>query len=302
VRHAMIILGTEGMLHAANGNTELSTQSFLAAGRLTASISQEPLLISQLIDCSDWGVICRRLEWSLNTGTFSEEQLARLQEMFAAAENNSFYCGLVGEQAFGYAVFSDPKSQMALLVPGGPFGLGGPPPSGKDHLRGQLLLGFLKTTGFFKKDRAFYLRAMSNHIASSKLPFPERFTVSQNSSFVPPNGFYLISSMMLPALGKAATRDATRAANLRVTETALAIERYRRSNSNSLPDSLSQLVPAYLPAVPADPFDGKPLRFKKRSEGYVVYSVGSDQQDDGGTERDPKKTNVRSDVTFILEH
>jgi len=160
----------------------------------------------------------------------------------------------------------------------------------------------LKTTGFFKKDRAFYLGAMSNHIAIAKLPFPERFTVSQNSSFVPPSRFYIISSMMLPALAKAATRDTTRAANLRVTETALAIERYRRAKSNSVPDDLTQLVPAYLAAVPSDPFDGKPLRFKNRAEGYVVYSVGSDQQDDEGTERDQKKPSVHSDITFILEH
>ena len=143
---------------------------------------------------------------------------------------------------------------------------------------------------------------MSNSIAIARLPLPERFTATQNSSFVPPRKTYLLSSMLLPGLAQAPARDAARAASVRVTETALAIERFRRSNSNSLPDNLAQLVPAYLSAVPVDSFDGKPLRFKKRNQGYVVYSVGRDLQDDSGTEYDRNKTGARSDITFILDH
>jgi len=38
------------------------------------------------------------------------------------------------------------------------------------------------------------------------------------------------------------------------------------------------LVPGQLSAVPADPFDGKPLRFKRLTKGYVIYSIGKDGQ------------------------
>ena len=41
-------------------------------------------------------------------------------------------------------------------------------------------------------------------------------------------------------------------------------------------------MPEYLAAIPADPFDGKPLRYKKAQKGYVIYSIGLDRQDDGG--------------------
>ena len=38
--------------------------------------------------------------------------------------------------------------------------------------------------------------------------------------------------------------------------------------------SCQSLVPVYLPAVPPDPWNGKPLRYKKLARGYVIYSVG----------------------------
>jgi len=50
-----------------------------------------------------------------------------------------------------------------------------------------------------------------------------------------------------------------------------------------LPQALSDLVPGYLPEVPVDPFDGEPLRYRESGSDYVLYSVGKDKRDDGGT-------------------
>jgi len=80
--------------------------------------------------------------------------------------------------------------------------------------------------------------------------------------------------------------------------------RYRLATGN-LPDTLADLVPTYLDAVPEDPFDGRTLRYEKLETGFVVYSVGEDKRDDGGTERLPtgKRTKAPSswDITFIVE-
>ncbi|UCE46244.1 MAG: hypothetical protein JSW47_11535, partial [Phycisphaerales bacterium] len=85
---------------------------------------------------------------------------------------------------------------------------------------------------------------------------------------------------------------------------ALAIQRYRLATAR-LPGRLADLVPAYLDAVPRDPFDGNELRYKKLDPGFVVYSIGDDLSDDGGKEK-PSKTMrdgkaVKWDVTFIVE-
>ena len=48
-----------------------------------------------------------------------------------------------------------------------------------------------------------------------------------------------------------------------------------------LPESLDALVPEYLPGIPRDPFGGEPMRYSK--EKMIVYSVGNDFVDDGGS-------------------
>ncbi|MCC7475344.1 MAG: hypothetical protein IT425_08110 [Pirellulales bacterium] len=52
----------------------------------------------------------------------------------------------------------------------------------------------------------------------------------------------------------------------------------------SPPASLTGLVPEYLSTIPLDPFDpaGGPLRYKLNGDHPVLYSVGRDQDDDGG--------------------
>jgi hypothetical protein len=117
----------------------------------------------------------------------------------------------------------------------------------------------------------------------------------------PPSRFMIFSRIMLPALGKAMQRDGDHTARIRTTQTAIAIERFRRAHNGEIPTDLNELIPTYMPSLPRDPFDGEPLRFKRRDSGYVVYSIGSDLRDDGGAEADPKKRILAKDVTFILE-
>jgi hypothetical protein len=89
---------------------------------------------------------------------------------------------------------------------------------------------------------------------------------------------------------------------MRDAQTAIAVERYRLANGR-LPNQLRDLTPTFLPAVPADPFDGKPLRYKPLAKGYVVYSVGEDREDNGGTEKNAKGQSYvpGTDITFIVE-
>jgi len=75
---------------------------------------------------------------------------------------------------------------------------------------------------------------------------------------------------------------ARRFAALRTSEAAVAIERYRLAHGGALPDTLDALVPALLPNVPIDPFSGAPVKLVRVDDRYVVYSVGTNQKDEGG--------------------
>jgi hypothetical protein len=46
---------------------------------------------------------------------------------------------------------------------------------------------------------------------------------------------------------------------------------------------LKALIPEYLAAVPLDIFIDGPLRYQRQGNGYLLYSVGADRNDDGGS-------------------
>ena len=71
-------------------------------------------------------------------------------------------------------------------------------------------------------------------------------------------------------------------ARLSVMRLACAVEVYRIRRGR-LPASLEELAPDILPELPRDPFTGRSYvyRVKPGGAGYLVYSVGSDGEDDG---------------------
>jgi hypothetical protein len=49
------------------------------------------------------------------------------------------------------------------------------------------------------------------------------------------------------------------------------------------PQTLDELAPEFLPAMPMDLYDGKPLKYHSNTDGtFLLYSVGDDGRDDGG--------------------
>jgi hypothetical protein len=63
--------------------------------------------------------------------------------------------------------------------------------------------------------------------------------------------------------------------------TVLALKRYQLRHGN-FPGDLSALVPEFLPAVPRDPVDGKPMRYQLVGKSFLLYSIGEDGVDNGG--------------------
>lgn len=63
--------------------------------------------------------------------------------------------------------------------------------------------------------------------------------------------------------------------------TAIAIQRYHLRSGHP-PDSLDELFPQFLPESPHDWFGGRPLSYRRNDGNFILYSVGTDGNDDGG--------------------
>jgi hypothetical protein len=71
------------------------------------------------------------------------------------------------------------------------------------------------------------------------------------------------------------------------------------AETGEAPASLDALVPTYLPRVPLDPWDGKPLRYAIGPA--KVWSIGRDGRDDGGTPyEDPEDDGGPGDVVVTI--
>jgi hypothetical protein len=73
---------------------------------------------------------------------------------------------------------------------------------------------------------------------------------------------------------------------LRMTEIRILIAdlaiRAHRLETSSLPATLAELIPDYLPAVPDDPYGKDTITYLVSGDEYALYSVGPDGEDDGG--------------------
>ncbi len=85
--------------------------------------------------------------------------------------------------------------------------------------------------------------------------------------------------MMLPAFEQAQYRVIRGELDAEATVIVCALRAYTLTNGHP-PEQLSELVPGLLPAIPIDPYDGKPLRYRREGKNWVVWSVGSDKKDD----------------------
>ncbi|MBA4149560.1 MAG: hypothetical protein H0X66_15720 [Verrucomicrobia bacterium] len=92
----------------------------------------------------------------------------------------------------------------------------------------------------------------------------------------------ILSWMLLPSHARVFAFKSEQNSSISAIQTLIAL-RYYKETHGTLPETLNALVPEYLPSLPIDDFDGKPLRYSV--EKKVIYSIGKDLEDSGGVEK-----------------
>jgi hypothetical protein len=136
--------------------------------------------------------------------------------------------------------------------------------------------------GYLEADEAFAIRCYLDIIKGLDNPSPSSLLHDSPTFTELYKSPYLLARMLLPALSRAGQQAELLRARLRATATACAAMRFKNDTGN-WPEKLDALVPQYLAQVPVDPFTGAPLIYILREGGIVVYSVGQNGVDDGGT-------------------
>ncbi|MCH7721184.1 MAG: hypothetical protein IH988_09395, partial [Planctomycetes bacterium] len=77
----------------------------------------------------------------------------------------------------------------------------------------------------------------------------------------------------------------------------LALSAYRFDHG-SYPASLQDLDGTYLPLPALDPYIDGPFCYERRDDGYILYSVGPNQVDDGGRKRRWNRRTLTWDLDY----
>ena len=228
---------------AQTDDTAGATDSAIRLMRLGETLKNEPILISQLVRLACHSMAFDSVDELLNRGPSTEERLKALQEQVRALDDpEAMHRAFAGERCF--------VMDTSYNYGGGTY----------DFVLLLLFRGSTATT-------------LTRAVDASRLPSVDRriqFQQIQQSNPNPNKGgpFPLnpLAAILFPGWVAGADAFDRDAAQLRVTTTAIAVERYRLANGK-LPDTLDALVPTYLEAVLVDPFDGKPLLYI-RNDAY----------------------------------
>lgn len=289
IRQCAQLLALTAILQSENRQSMPAAETILDSLALARSMNRDPMLVPQMIRAACLQLSCTTLEFALSRNAFSDADLRRLQAALAAAQTSgSFKLSVAYERCMAIS-YHDKMLARPFLGERG------------ETLEARLNDIYFRVRYYRESDFITYLDLVERHVTAAKMPYPKQLEAvkqlhTETTNFADTSAVF---GMFTPNWKPAFETYATAIAKLSLGQTALAIERYHLANHDQFPGTLQDLVPAYLPAVPADPFDGKPLRYNRLPKGYLIYSIGKDYVDNGGAEWNT--TNETGDITFTVQ-
>jgi hypothetical protein len=288
----------DAMLLADEGKCDLAVESCIAIVHGGRAMEGDLYLICLLIRIAQQQVAVATLERVLAQGQASEHALEAMQiALEHDIETSGWLAAIRGERAGCHHLFDNMRTGK-ISTRGFGAGLGG----GGPQSFGEWLID--KFPNLMLKYYPEHLQNMNQAVEISKLPIHERgpkleeFAKKLDLEIREKRN--IVSGLMLPALVKVHNAEVRSQAHLRSAAVGLACERYRLRHKN-WPASLDVLVQEKLiDAIPLDPIDGQPIRYRKTKEGIVVYSIGLDQKDNEGKIDRERPLDPGKDIGFRL--
>ena len=301
IKDAAWLLRAESVELCDNGLIDDAAESIRIIYRIAQSLADEPTMMSQLVRFSITAVGQSGLQKVLCTASVRAPILKAFITTLEGADNVvPLQRGLAGERVMDIpffrfeekALLQDKDDPVAAFI------------DEETKRRAEnAAQTFVRQMGVFERDLRFYLDTMETNLAIVALCEPNNLAATNyvaTQALKARQRYYLCSCIFLRNLERDIARHAEHAARVRTARAALAIELFRAEHNGERPASLEALAPAYLKQIPKDPFDGQPLRYKLRSKGYVVYSIGADGKDDDGKERPPRSKGGNREESFDI--
>lgn len=252
--------------------------------RLGNSFETEPLLISLLVRISFNNLALQPVWEGLADHRWNDAQLQQLQRDFTAINlMNHLAAAFHGERCMDKwcldELLNNPRTMFMITGEGG----------GNNH-SSEVLLARLIPSGWIYFNclnvDLFYqqriLPCIDSHVGRmdpARCEKIEKDLMRGKPHAIP---YHVLECLMVPAIASVFVKGGFAQTAIQSATLACALERYRLANGK-LPEKLDALVPQFIAQLPHDVIDGQPLRYRLAGiDGFVLYSIGWNQKDDGG--------------------
>ena len=270
LRDVTRLLCASAALNAHEGKTQevvIYTKSALMVNDAVGENSA--LIIDYLCWVATTKITLANLRQALHFCQLSESQLRQLDDALSRINSAEFYRhALQGERVFGLQQMAGWRKASLVM----PLGNG-------DTLAYKASWVMPLGNG----DTLAYLDFSAKQIASARMTYSaarsKGLIGSEAEDQVP---FYaIITGSIVPVFQRANVERYKCEAEIACGRVFLALQAYG-AKFGRYPQSLAELKTGIDWKLPADPFTGKNLIYKPGQKGFILYSVGPDQKDDGG--------------------
>lgn len=288
LRNVVTLLRLDATLRAQEGDTEGALVSIRAALNVSRSLRDEPTCFGLLLRIVTRDITLLCLERVLAQGQPTDADLKEVQALLEDdAATQTFRAIVRSERAYEHhemeLLENDPKKVQEV-----------------QHFLEGKHWSKLSLDKVMKRSHSYRLRYYTRALDIAALPIQDQIAEMEKLDERLTTEVQWLPEFQVAYLTRVSQADVRSQAFLRCAVVAVAAERFRRARGR-WPQPLAELVKAgFLREVPIDPFDGEPLRSRQLDNGMIIYSVGVDGEDNGGTLNRKDPTAKSCDLGFQL--
>lgn len=243
-------LRDRSLLLTAKGERNEALGASILGFQLARHLDREPTLVAPLVAIAVRGTAITSANRALRAGPVADSTTDALDAELARHDlTESYRQALITERACGLTVFNE--MNLGRVWP---------------------------ARGYWNNAVIYYLDVLESQLALASEPYHQVLQAGPTAVSRPVSPWAVLTDLVLPAIHAAREATERNRATMRCLRALNAVTRLERQGVE-----VTGLNDLKLPAEETiDPFTGKPLLMNKLPNGWVIYSVGKDLEDNGG--------------------
>lgn len=269
------ILGGKACLEARAGRSDVAWDLAHTQLRFADALRGEPMFISQLVRSAIIRQSCETIQKVCEASPLDAPQSADLANFLKTLDDpGPLALAADGERLLvGEWFFTMPRDKLREAMRKEVFLFDKDTP----NLFYWAIFQRIAFRPSFLSDHAAYLGTMHDYFRAIERPYSPDDAKEDFRR-------HSLTNMLMPAMYRIKEVHLETIAQVRITVTGLALLQYKQAHG-AFPPTLDALDIQGLD----DPFVDRPLVYRAEGEGFILYSVGKDQKDDGGSPKQPKQ-------------